>query len=87
VFSFGAFVHFDIPIIESYLKNVRRLLKPGANAVIHYSDKTKIIARMNASFSENTPDRMRALVAENGYTILEEDLTSMWDSSVIRFTL
>ena len=38
-------------------------------------------------FSENTPDRMRDAVRMSGYQILEEDTTSLWHSSVIRFTI
>ena len=87
LFSFGTFVHLDAPIIEAYLANIKMILKPGANAVIQYSDKTKIMAQLNESFSENTPEKMRTMVLNAGYTIGEEDLTTMWHSSVIRFTV
>ena len=87
LFSFGTFVHLDAPIIEIYLANMKKILKPGANAVIQYSDKTKIMAQLNESFSENTPEKMRTMVLNAGYTIREEDLTTMWHSSVIRFTI
>jgi SAM-dependent methyltransferase len=86
LFSFDAFVHLDVPIIEGYLKNMKRLLKPGSNVVLHYSDKTKVMAQYEG-FSDNNPAMMRRLVTENGYKILEEDLTSMWHSAVVRFTL
>ena len=87
LFSFGTFVHLDAPIIEIYLANMKKILKPGANAVIQYSDKTKIMAQLNENFSENTPDKMRTMVLNAGYTIREEDLTTIWHSSVIRFTV
>jgi ubiquinone/menaquinone biosynthesis C-methylase UbiE len=87
LFSFGVFVHLDAPIIETYLANMKLILKPGANVVIQYSDKTKIMAQLNESFSENTPEKMRRMVLKAGYTIREEDLTTMWHSSVIRFTV
>jgi len=86
LFSFGTFVHLDAPIIETYLANMKMILKPGANAVIQYSDKTKIMAQLNESFSENTPEKMRTMVLNAGYMLCEEDLTTMWHSSVIRFT-
>lgn len=86
LFSFGTFVHLDVPIIESYLRNMRPLLRGGSNVVLHYSDKTKVMAQVNAGFSENNPATMRRLVVEHGYKILEEDLTSMWHSSLVRFT-
>src|ERR1700730_7017465 len=47
LFSFGTFVHLDAHIVEAYLSNMRRILKAGANVVIHYSDKTKIMAQIN----------------------------------------
>ena len=87
LFSFGVFVHLDIPLLEAYLKNIKPILKPTANVVIHYSDKTKVMAQMNPSFSDNTPELMRKMVTTAGYKIVEEDITTMWHSSVMRFTL
>lgn len=86
VFSFGTFVHFDAPVIEKYLQSIRSILRPGGNVVLHYSDMTKIMARENSGFADNTPERMRKMVLDAGYRILEEDLTTMWHSSLIRFT-
>jgi ubiquinone/menaquinone biosynthesis C-methylase UbiE len=86
VFSFGCFVHLDAPIIEAYLKSMHRILMPGGNIVIQYSDKSKIMAQINSDFSDNTPERMRAMVLNAAFRILEEDLTTMWHSSIIRFT-
>jgi len=86
LFSFGTFVHLDVHLIEAYLKNMREIIRPAANVVIQYSDKTKIMAQQEQSFSDNTPENMRRLVTEAGYTILEEDVTTLWHSSIIRFT-
>ena len=86
VFSFGTFVHLEPPLIEQYLKNIRGILKPGGNVVIHYSDKNKIMARDNPTFVETTPEKMRNMVTETGFSIVEEDLTTMWHSSLIRIT-
>jgi ubiquinone/menaquinone biosynthesis C-methylase UbiE len=88
LFSFGTFVHLDFNIIEAYLDNIRSVLRPGANAVVQYSDKTKVMARrLGDGFTDNNPDRMRAAVQCRGYTILQEDTTTLWHSSVIRFTI
>lgn len=87
VFSFGVFVHLDVDIIDRYLGNIRPLLKPDATVVIHYADKTKPLGRSNGSFSENDPERMRALVRAHGYVIQEEDVQSIWHSAIIRFGL
>jgi SAM-dependent methyltransferase len=85
LFSFGTFVHLDRPVIEAYLANIGRILKKDGNAVVHYSDKNKIMARDNATFSDNDPERMRKLVEDSGFRVLEEDLTTLWHSSLIRF--
>src|SRR5262245_22123787 len=53
VFSFGAFVHLDVDIIDRYLRNMKPLLKPSSNAIIQYSDKTKPLGASNPGFSDN----------------------------------
>jgi hypothetical protein len=48
----------------------------------------KVMGReMLPNFGENTPEKMRSMVSTAGFTILEEDLTTLWHSSLIRFTL
>ncbi len=87
IFSFGTFVHFDLYLIEEYLMTMKTIIKPQGNIVIQYADKTKKAAQVDASFSENTPDKMRWMVLNAGYQILEEDMTTLWHSSIIRFSL
>jgi ubiquinone/menaquinone biosynthesis C-methylase UbiE len=86
IFSFGTFVHLQASVIDAYLGNLGRILKSGGNAVIQYSDKTKVMARENPAFFQNTPDEMRAMVTRAGFRIVEEDVTTLWHSSLIRFT-
>ncbi len=86
VFSFDTFVHLDPPLIEAYLGNLKRIVSPGGNVVLHYSDKTKPMAQENPTFSANDPIKMRAMVAAAGFQVAEEDLTTMWHSSLIRLT-
>ena len=86
VFSFGTFVHLDVELIEAYLRNLRPIIRPGADVVIQYSDKTKTMAQLNPGFAETTPDLMRQMITDAGYRILDEDLTTLWHSSVVRFT-
>jgi len=54
--------------------------------VIQYSDKTKIMAQVNKSFSENNPDTMRRIIVDCGFKLMEEDLTTLPHSSIVRFT-
>jgi phospholipid N-methyltransferase len=85
IFSFGTFVHLDVEIIDQYLKNMKALLKPDSNVVIQYSDKSKPLGMSNQGFSQNDPETMRRLVSSHGYFIYEEDVKTLWHSSVIRF--
>jgi Methyltransferase domain len=85
--SFGCFVHLNQSLIDQYLGNLKTILKPGGNAVIHYSDKRKIMAQLNTGFADNTPEEMRALVLRHGYRIIQEDTTTMWHSSIVHFTV
>ena len=87
LFSFGTFVHLDVEIIDCYLRNMKPLLKHESNVVIQYSDKTKPIGKNNKEFSENDPDKMRKLILSHGYSIYEEDVKTMWHSSIVRFGL
>jgi SAM-dependent methyltransferase len=87
VLSFGCFVHLNQTLIDGYLGHIKDILKPGGNAVIHYSDKNKIMAQLNTGFSDNTPERMRAMVLGHGYRIVQEDTTTMWHSSIVHFTV
>lgn len=87
VFSFGTFVHLDPPLIRAYLGNIRRILRAGGDVVLQYSDKTKVMAQQNEAFSETTPDDIRAMISTAGFRIVEEDLTTLWHSSLVRFTV
>lgn len=85
VFSFGVFVHLDAPIIRAYLASLLPIVTDEANIVIQYSDKTKGEAKREPSFSENDPEAMRRIVTEAGFFIVEENLTALPHSSIMRF--
>jgi SAM-dependent methyltransferase len=87
VFSFGVFVHLDAPIIAGYLDNIRSIVRPGADIILQYSDKTKHAARVNPTFSDNDPDRMRSMITDRGYRIIREDTGRLPHSSIAYFTL
>ena len=86
IFSWGVFVHLDPPIIQNYLHEMRRVLKPGGNAVIHYADKTKPEGRDNPGFSDNSPEKMRGMIAAAGLELLEEETEPYFNCAVSRFT-
>lgn len=85
VFSFGVFVHLDAWIIREYLDSLHRAVSDTANIVIQYSDKTKEEAAREPSFADNDPARMRSMIGKAGFTILEENVTSLPHSAVVRF--
>ncbi len=85
VISVACFVHLELHLIADYLKNIASVLKPSGNVFLTYSDKTKIGAQMNHTFTDNTPERMRKMVVQAGFRILEEDPTVLWNSGIIRF--
>ena len=86
VISVACFVHLEPHLIAAYLKNIAGILRPGGNVFLTYSDKTKVGAQMNPSFTENTPTRMNEMIRQAGFRIVEEDLTILWNSGVVRFT-
>jgi len=86
VFTFDTFVHLDIDIIDKYLVEMFRVMKQGAYAVIHYSDKTKDTAFKNKGFSVNSPEIMRSMIRRRGFIIRDESTTAMRHSSIVCFT-
>jgi phospholipid N-methyltransferase len=86
LFSFGVFVHLDVDIIESYLSNMRRILKPTANVVLQYSDKTKPLAVQNEEFSDNTPEIMLGMIRSAGFTVQDDNRWMLSNSAIVRFT-
>jgi len=87
VLSIACFVHLEVHLIAAYLKNIARILKPGGTVLLSYSDKTKVGGQINPTFADNTPQRMREMVREAGFHILEEELTILWNSALIRIGL
>jgi cyclopropane fatty-acyl-phospholipid synthase-like methyltransferase len=87
IFSFGVFVHLERHLIEAYLASMREILAPGGMVVLQYSDKTKIMGQINKNFAQNDPEQMRSMIGAAGYTIRQEDTTSLWHSDMVRFSL
>lgn len=86
LFSFGTFEHLDTYLIKEYLLNFKKVLKPNANVVIHYSEKKKFTENDKKWLADNTAEEMRELVKQCGFSIISEDLTSLPASNIIHFT-
>lgn len=41
VWSFDSFVHMDAPVIDGYLAECARVLRPGGHLVVHHADKRR----------------------------------------------
>jgi SAM-dependent methyltransferase len=82
VFSFGTFVHIDAEGIDSYLREIKRVLKKDGIAVIQYADKTKKLGRANPSFSDMSPTKMENLLSGNGLELLDHDTNLLYHSSI-----
>jgi len=52
LFTFGTFVHLDVDLIEAFLKNMKAIVKPGANIIIQYKSKG-VIDVSSVLFSED----------------------------------
>jgi ubiquinone/menaquinone biosynthesis C-methylase UbiE len=81
-FSFGTFVHIEPEGIDAYLGELRRVLRPGAVAVLQYADKSKPRGRENADFSDMDPARMEALAAKHALHVRAHDTTLLLHSSI-----
>lgn len=85
MFSFGTFVHIDPEGIGSYMENIKRILKQGGTGVIHYSNKERIRAKLNPSFSRMNPTKMELLVSQAGLKVVEHNDSLLNHSSIVVF--
>ena len=49
VFTFDVFVHLELNLIEGYVREMARVLRPGGIAIIHYADNNKELAKKTAA--------------------------------------
>lgn len=83
IFSFGTFVHIDPEGIDSYLGQMKRVLKPGGIAVVQYADKTKKAAREIKGFSDMNCDRMNNFVQKHGFKLYDHNLSLLRHSNIV----
>ncbi len=85
LFTFGTFVHIDPEGIEQYLGEIKKVLKPGAVAVVQYSDKTKPRAAEIPVFSEMDGQKMETFINANGLTLIRHDRSLLNHSNIAVF--
>jgi SAM-dependent methyltransferase len=83
VFSFGTLVHLDVEIIESYISNLRKIVRPHCNLCLQFSNKSKPLARDNPDFSENNPDTMTHLLENHDFHVMHIDDETLPHSSIV----
>ncbi|MEQ8274971.1 MAG: class I SAM-dependent methyltransferase [Deltaproteobacteria bacterium] len=87
VFSFGTLVHLPVPVVEAYVRESFRVLRPGGIAVLQYSDKTKQAAQLpgaqDAGFSATTGASFPPMCRDAGFEVLTHDLRLLNHSNII----
>jgi len=75
VFSFDSLVHCERPVIRSYLKEIRRVLRPGANAFLHHANTCKLTGPTRYSRAKSVSDRtMRDDCETEGLNCIRQEL-------------
>jgi len=86
VFSFGTFVHIDPAGIDEYLGEIRRVLRPGGVATIHYGDRSKPFFEGKPpgyiGFADMDGDTMERFAAEHELELVAHDRTTLNHSNV-----
>jgi len=89
VFSFGTFVHIDPEGIDAYLGEIKRCLRPGGVATIHYGDRSKRFFKGKplgyGGFADMNGDKMEALLEAHGLPIVAHDRRLLNHSNVVTF--
>ena len=85
VYCWDAMVHFDPPLVEAYLEEVERVLAPGGQAALHYSNYGALTDDPTRNWRDNphwrsamTRERFNAKCAKLGLGIVAERMLD-WD--------
>lgn len=89
VFSFDSFVHFHKNVIDDYLKEIFRVLKPGGKAYIHHSwleGGSDYSFQNYAGRSTMDPTIFKSLVEKNNMSVIDQKPISFeplgeWDGT------
>ena len=89
VFSYDSFVHIHKNVIDDYLKEIHRVLKPGGKSYIHHSWLylgNDYSFKNIAGRADMNPDLFKSLVEKNNMTVVEQKTIkfnplSNWDGT------
>jgi ubiquinone/menaquinone biosynthesis C-methylase UbiE len=87
VWSFGTFVHIELPEIDRYLGEVRRVLHPGGRFVIHHAGQSERRGDPNRDGEiEGSPDSgLRSEVTARQFAELTADNDLVLDRQIWRW--
>lgn len=87
VFSFGTFVHFDPEGINEYVREIRRVLRAGGVATLHYADRSKPFFAGkppgHIGFSDMNPETMERFAAGHAFDVVAHDRKTLNHSNVV----
>lgn len=86
IFTFGTFVHIEPDGIFTYLAEIRRVLKPGAVAVVQYADKTKKRAQTLKGFTDMNPVKMEKYIRAQDLKLIEHNTHLLNQSNIAVMT-
>lgn len=76
-FSFGTFVHTPPSVLEAYLQELFRVVRPGGLAVVQYADKSKAAARLSgpqdSGFADLNADKFASMAKASGFIVRTQD--------------
>ena len=89
VFSYDSFVHIHKNVIDDYLKEIHRVLKPGGKAYIHHSWLylgNDYSFKNIAGRADMNPDLFKSLVEKNNMKVVKQktikfEPLSNWDGT------
>lgn len=83
VWSYDSFVHMDRDVILGYLKEIRRVLKPGGRTILHHGDIGKLEGHVQSEHqgwrSGMNEQLMRDLARDAGLAVVSQ--FTYWDEA------
>ena len=83
VWSYDSFVHMDREVVLGYLKEIRRVLKPGGRSILHHANIETLQGHVQSEHqgfrSGMNEQLMRALAREAGLAVVSQ--FTYWDEA------
>lgn len=85
LFTYDAMVHFEMMDIYEYLKDIYRVLKPGAMALFHHSNNTSDYKLSSGTHMRNymSKDIFAYLAYRTGFEVVKQEVISWGEQKII----